>query len=101
MTTLSVLQEMQCPKSEVRITMIGHPERNLPRFARQTESKDLHLFFNELHTDLICGVSALSRAVLAIKRLSSSHLTPRTRARSAANPATSKSSSPAPPHSPH
>jgi hypothetical protein len=30
--------------------MIGHPERSLPRFSRQTESKDLHLFFNELLT---------------------------------------------------
>jgi hypothetical protein len=30
--------------------MIGHPERSLPRFTRQTESKDLHLFFNELQT---------------------------------------------------
>jgi hypothetical protein len=36
------------PESEVRIIMIGHPERSLPRFVRQTESKDLHLFFNEL-----------------------------------------------------
>ena len=30
--------------------MIGHPERSLPRFVRQTESKDLHLFCNELQT---------------------------------------------------
>jgi hypothetical protein len=25
-----------------------HPERNLPRFLRQTEPKDLRLFFTEL-----------------------------------------------------
>jgi len=30
--------------------LIGHPERSLPRLARQTESKDLHLFSNELQT---------------------------------------------------
>ena len=30
--------------------MSGHPERSLPRFLRQTESKDLHLFFNEFRT---------------------------------------------------
>jgi hypothetical protein len=30
--------------------MFGHPERSLPRFLRQTQSKDLHLFFVELQT---------------------------------------------------
>jgi hypothetical protein len=29
-----------------------HPERSLPRFVRQTKSKDLRLFFNEFQTKL-------------------------------------------------
>ena len=52
-----------CPVSEIRVTMSGHSERSLPRFARQTKSKacperrsrkrpqsngNLHWFFNEL-----------------------------------------------------
>jgi hypothetical protein len=50
--------------------MIGHPERSLPRFLRQTESKDLHLFFNELQTHHASGYSLSLKQVDRLRKVS-------------------------------
>ena len=42
--------------------MHGHPERSLPRFVRRTESKDLHLLFNELQTHHTSSASTANSA---------------------------------------
>ena len=48
-----------------------HPERSLPRFLRQTKSKDLRLFFNELQIHHTAEISEPSPAPLGTARKAS------------------------------
>jgi hypothetical protein len=55
----------QSPGHPERSNIDCHPERSLPRFVRQTKSKDLHLFFKEPQTHRTNVWAQLEQALLA------------------------------------